>query len=140
MKRLLLPLIITAASTTALLGDPAYDAETVRILQKTPTFSKEEVQQMLFSASFAGRGYTPGTLQYALYNPSREKVIQGIVITIRSKDASSGQEQSVDLFIDANCGPLQCVGNQEIPSVLAEIEKKSPTLTLKEVHYYTPQP
>ena len=125
MKTLLLFLTAAVVFATVAFGGPTSEAEGVKILQKTPTFSKEEMNQMLFSASFAGGGYAPGTIKLALYNPCRDKSIRGVVINIHGKDASSGQEQSIDLFIDLRCGPLQCAEDQASFTALAEAEKVS---------------
>ena len=133
MKRLLLSLLTFLVFANVAMADAEYDARIVHAL-RLPTFSKEEEKQTLFSASFP-EGYSPGTIAYAFYNPSRDKSIMGIVINISKKDVSTGQEQSVDLFIDVDCGPLQCLSNQETFTVLANLVKSTPAVTLKEVHY-----
>lgn len=136
MKRLLLSLFALLIFAAVAMGDEVRNAQTIQIL-KSPMFSKDEMKQMLFSASFL-EGYAPGTIGYALYNPSRDKSIRGIVINIFRKDANTGQEHSVDLFIDVDCGPLQGVNNQESCAALATLSTGSSVLTLKEAHYLKP--
>ena len=130
---LLLPVTLLTFAATAL-SDQLYDEAVAKILNETAVFSKDEMSQMRFTASFSSN-YTQPMLEYALYNPSRDRAIRGIVVSIQSKDANSGREQSFDLFISMECGPLQCTYQQQTVPVLGEMAKQSPKALLKEVHY-----
>ncbi len=131
---LFLPMALLAFAATAIC-DQLYTDNIARILKDTPVFSQDELKQTIFSGTFLPPNYAPGSFQWALYNPSRNKSIQGIVVNVHGKDASSGQEQNIDLFILVECAPLQCTEGQPTFTALAELAKQSPTIVLKEVHY-----
>lgn len=136
MKTLLLVLTAVTALATAAIGDAASNLRDVKTL-KLPMLSKDDLKQVLFSASFDGN-YAGTPLRYQLHNPFRDKSIAGIVIGVQSKDAA-GQEQNIEVFVDMDCGPLQSADNNCHFFKSEEIAKRSPVIVLKEVHYVVPE-
>ena len=113
---------------------PPADMDAAKVLQGTPVFSGDEMNEVRFEAAFETNS-SPGTIRYSLYNPCRDKTIRGIVINVHSRGADPATSPNMDLFIDVNCGPLQCVNNQRIFGPVVEIAKSSSEIDLKEVHY-----
>ena len=114
--------------------ESAAEVSDMSTLQRTPVFSTAELEQIRFDAAF-DTSYAPGTIRYSLYNPFRDKRVRGIVVTVHARGTTIGQSPSIDLFIDASCGPLQCVNNQQMFGPLSEVAKTSNVIDLKEVHY-----
>jgi hypothetical protein len=115
------------------LADPERNLVNLKILQ-TPTLSAEELQQVLFAASF-DRTY-PAPIKLELHNPFRDKSLRGIVVRVQSK-SPDGKEQTLEMFGDLQCGPLQTTEFQMPLFNWEELLKGSPVITLKEVHRET---
>ncbi len=114
--------------------NPAVGFDEIHVLERTPILSMDELSQIRFDAALEPN-YSPGTIGYTLYNPFRDKIIRGIVVTVHPRGTAINQSPNMDLFIDVSCGPLQCVNNQQTFGPLAEVAKNSNVIDLKEVHY-----
>src|SRR4051812_23319466 len=115
------------------LADPETNLVNLKTLQ-TPTLSAEELQQVLFAASF-DRSY-PAPIKLELHNPFRDKSLRGVVVRVQSK-SPDGKEQTLEVFGDLHCGPLQTVEFQMRLFNWEAFLKGAPVITLKEVHLET---
>src|SRR4051812_9142261 len=85
------------------LADPAANLRSEAILQ-TPLISAQDLPQIGFVASFDQTYPTP--IKVELQNPFRDKSLRGIVVRVQTK-AADGKAQTLDIFGDVQCGPLQ---------------------------------
>lgn len=130
MRLPLSALAVLLLHTCIALADPDTDLRDLQTLQ-TPTLSAEELKQVLFKATLDARSHEPLLLE--LHNPFRDKSLRGIVVHVESKSAD-GKAQSMDIFADLECGPLQ-TGERWVPLFNAEeLLPRAPVITLKEVH------
>lgn len=127
-------LAVLALYTASTVRAETSDQAAARLLKHTPVFSQEEMGRTRFSASFS-TNYSVPMLEYAFYNPHRDRGIIGLVVTIQP-EKEGAQEPAFDLFISVECGPLQCRANQHsVPVLRMEQIKRSSSIVLKEVHY-----
>jgi hypothetical protein len=100
---------------------------------RTPTFSPEEMKQILFISRF-WENPSPPSFGVELHNPFRDKRIRGIVVRVQYK-TRDGKDQSVEVFEDLECRPLRNASCGLSFFNESEIVKGSPVITLKEAHY-----
>ncbi len=118
-------------STGVAAEDPVPDTV---ILNKFPTLSGDELKQIPFKASIP-ENYNPIGVSWELHNPFRDKAIAGIVLTIEYKTPSADTPTVLEVYIRAECGPLQSISGHDGFFNAEQAIKLSPIIKLKEVHY-----